>query len=87
MVFSFAGLRLRSSLSHEHMSGFVKSIFVVHSRNMDCIMPKSAIGVSGGARMIVAHLLVARADSAPAARADSAPAAQRADEEVAGLLT
>lgn len=57
MVFIFAGLLMAIFVAHDYMSGFVKSIFTVHSKKMDYVISKSAIGVFGGAGMILAYLL------------------------------
>ncbi|MFZ2625094.1 MAG: ABC transporter permease [Propionibacterium sp.] len=57
MVFIFAGLLMAIFVSHDYMSGFVKSIFTVHSKKMDYVISKSAIGIFSGAGMILSYLL------------------------------
>lgn len=57
MVFIFAGLLMAIFISHDYMSGFVKSIFTVHSKKMDYVISKSAIGIFGGTGMILTYLL------------------------------
>jgi len=56
MVFIFAGLLMAIFVAHDYMSGFVKNIFTVHSKKIDYVISKSAIGVFGGAGMILAYV-------------------------------
>jgi len=57
MLFIFAGLLMAIFVSHDYMSGFVKNIFTVHSKKIDYVISKSAIGVFSGAGMIVTYVL------------------------------
>ena len=56
MLFIFAGLLMAIFVAHDYMSGFVKNIFTVHSKKMDYVISKTAIGVFGGAGMIVTYV-------------------------------
>jgi hypothetical protein len=56
MVFIFAGLLMAIFVAHDYLSGFVKNIFAAHSKKMDYVISKSAIGIFSGAGMIVAYL-------------------------------
>ena len=56
MVFIFAGLLMAIFISHDYSSGFVKNIFTVHSKKMDYVVSKSAVGIFSGAGMIVTYL-------------------------------
>jgi len=56
MVFIFAGLLMAIFVAHDYSSGFVKNVFTVHSKKMDYVISKSAVGVFGGAAMIVTYL-------------------------------
>jgi hypothetical protein len=56
MVFIFAGLLMAIFISHDYMSGFVKSIFTVHSKKMDYVISKSVVGVFSGTGMILTYL-------------------------------
>lgn len=57
MVFIFAGLLMAIFVSHDYMSGFAKSIFTVHSEKMDYVVSKTAIGIVGGAGMVLAYIV------------------------------
>ena len=57
MLFIFAGLLMSIFVAHDYSSGFVKNIFTVHSKKVDYIISKTAIGVFGGAGMIVTYVL------------------------------
>jgi len=56
MVFIFAGLLMAIFIAHDYSSGFVKSIFTVHSKKIDYVISKSAIGIFSGAGMIAAYV-------------------------------
>ena len=56
MLFIFAGLLMAIFVSHDYSSGFVKNIFTVHSKKIDYVISKSAIGVFSGAGMIVTYV-------------------------------
>jgi len=56
MLFIFAGLLMAIFVSHDYSSGFVKNIFTVHSKKIDYVVSKSAIGVFGGAGMIITYV-------------------------------
>jgi len=56
MLFIFAGLLMAIFVSHDYMSGFVKNIFTVHSKKIDYVISKSAIGIFSGAGMIVTYV-------------------------------
>ena len=57
MLFIFAGLLMAIFVAHDYSSGFVKNIFTVHSKKADYIMSKTAVGVFGGAGMIITYVL------------------------------
>jgi hypothetical protein len=57
MVFIFAGLLMAIFVAHDYMSGFVKAIFTTHSKKVDYVTSKTAVGVVGGAAMILAYTL------------------------------
>jgi len=44
-------------VAHDYSSGFVKNIFTVHSKKIDYVVSKSAVGVVGGAGMIITYVL------------------------------
>jgi hypothetical protein len=56
MVFIFAGLLMAIFVAHDYISGFVKNIFTVHSKKMDYVVSKSAVGIFGGIGMIAAYV-------------------------------
>jgi len=56
MLFIFAGLLMAIFVAHDYSSGFVKNIFTVHSKKLDYVISKSAVGIFGGAGMIVAYV-------------------------------
>ena len=56
MLFIFAGLLMAIFVAHDYSSGFVKNIFTVHSKKMDYVLSKSAIGIFSGAGMIVTYV-------------------------------
>jgi hypothetical protein len=55
MVFIFAGLLMAIFVAHDYSSGFVKNVFTVRSKKTDYVISKSAIGIFGGAGMIIAY--------------------------------
>jgi len=57
MVFIFAGLLMAIFVAHDYSSGFAKNIFTVHSKKMDYVVSKSAIGVFGGTGMIITYVI------------------------------
>lgn len=57
MLYIFAGLLMAIFIAHDYSSGFVKNIFTVHARKVDYVFSKTAIGIFGGAGMIVTYLL------------------------------
>lgn len=57
MVFIFAGLLMAIFVAHDYSSGFVKNIFTVHSKKIDYVISKSAVGIFGGVGMIITYLL------------------------------
>ena len=57
MLFIFAGLLMAIFVAHDYSSGFVKNIFAVHSKKIDYVISKTAIGIFGGAGMIVTYVL------------------------------
>ncbi|MDR0324978.1 MAG: ABC transporter permease [Oscillospiraceae bacterium] len=57
MLFIFAGLLMSIFVAHDYSSGFVKNIFTVHSKRIDYVIAKSAIGMFSGASMIVTYVL------------------------------
>jgi hypothetical protein len=56
MVFIFAGLLMAIFVSHDYSSGFVKNIFTVHSKKIDYVISKGAVGMFGGVGMIVTYV-------------------------------
>jgi hypothetical protein len=56
MLFIFAGLLMAIFVAHDYSSGFVKSIFTAHSKKIDYVLSKSAVGIFGGAGMIVTYV-------------------------------
>ena len=57
MLFIFAGLLMSIFIAHDYSSGFVKNIFTVHSKRIDYVISKSAIGIFSGAGMIVTYVI------------------------------
>ena len=57
MLFIFAGLMMAIFVAHDYSSGFVKNIFTVHSKKIDYVISKSAVGIFSGAGMIVTYVL------------------------------
>lgn len=57
MVFIFAGLLMAIFIAHDYSSGFVKNIFTVHSRRIDYVVSKSAVGIFSGTAMILTYTL------------------------------
>lgn len=57
MVFIFAGLLMAIFVAHDYSSGFVKNIFTVHAKKVDYVISKSAIGIFGGAGMIITYFI------------------------------
>ena len=57
MVFIFAGLLMAIFVAHDYSSGFVKNIFTVHSKKMDYVISKSAVGIFGGICMIITYII------------------------------
>ena len=56
MLFIFAGLLMAIFVAHDYSSGFVKNIFTVHSKKIDYVISKSAIGIFSGAGMILNYV-------------------------------
>ena len=56
MLFIFAGLLMAIFVAHDYSSGFVKNIFTVHSKKIDYVISKSAIGIFSGAGMILTYV-------------------------------
>jgi hypothetical protein len=42
-------------IAHDYSSGFVKNVFTVHSKKVDYVISKSAVGIFSGVGMIVAY--------------------------------
>ncbi len=57
MVFIFAGILMAVFVAHDYSSGFVKNIFTVHSKKMDYVVSKSAVGIFSGIGMIITYFL------------------------------
>ena len=57
MLFIFAGLLMAIFVANDYSSGFVKNIFTVHSKKLDYVISKSAVGIFGGAGMIITYLI------------------------------
>jgi len=57
MLFIFAGLLMAIFVAHDYSSGFVKNIFAVHSKKIDYVICKTAIGVFSGAAMIITYVI------------------------------
>ena len=56
MLFIFAGLLMAIFVAHDYSSGFVKNIFTVHSKKLDYIISKTAVGIFSGAGMIITYV-------------------------------
>jgi len=56
MLYIFAGLLMAIFVAHDYSSGFVKNIFTVHSKKVDYVISKSAIGIFSGACMILTYV-------------------------------
>jgi len=56
MLFIFAGLLMAIFVAHDYSSGFVKNIFTVHSKKLDYIISKSAVGIFSGVAMIITYV-------------------------------
>jgi cation transport ATPase len=56
MLFIFAGLLMSIFVAHDYSSGFVKNIFTVHSKKLDYVISKSAVGIFSGAGMIITYV-------------------------------
>ena len=56
MLFIFAGLLMSIFVAHDYSSGYVKNIFTVHSKKIDYVISKSAVGIFGGACMIATYV-------------------------------
>jgi len=57
MLFIFAGLLMAIFVAHDYSSGFVKNIFTVHSKKIDYVISKSAVGIFSGVGMIATYVL------------------------------
>ena len=57
MLFIFAGLLMSIFVAHDYSSGFVKNIFTVHSKKLDYVISKIAIGLFGGTGMIITYVI------------------------------
>lgn len=57
MIFIFAGLLMSIFVAQDYSSGFVKNIFTVHSKKINYVISKSAVGIFGGAGMIITYTL------------------------------
>ncbi|MCL2813603.1 MAG: ABC transporter permease [Oscillospiraceae bacterium] len=56
MLYIFAGLLMAIFVAHDYSSGYVKNIFTVHSKKIDYVISKSAIGILSGAGMILTYV-------------------------------
>ena len=56
MLFIFAGLLMAIFVAHDYSSGFVKNIFTVHSKKIDYVISKTAVGIFSGAGMIITYV-------------------------------
>ena len=56
MLFIFAGLLMSIFVAHDYSSGFVKNIFTVHSKKIDYVISKSAVGIFSGVGMIITYV-------------------------------
>jgi len=56
MLFIFAGLLMAIFVAHDYSSGFVKNIFTVHSKKLDYVISKSAVGIFSGTGMIITYV-------------------------------
>jgi len=56
MLYIFAGLLMAIFVAHDYSSGFVKNIFTVHSKKLDYVISKSAIGIFSGVGMILTYV-------------------------------
>ncbi len=41
----FSGILSSIFIGHDYMSGFVKNVFTVHSKKIDCVISKIIVGV------------------------------------------
>ena len=57
MLFIFAGLLMSIFVAHDYSSGFVKNIFTVHSKKTDYVISKTAVGIFGGAGMVITYVI------------------------------
>jgi hypothetical protein len=57
MLFIFAGLLMSIFIAHDYSSGFIKSIFTVHSKRVDYVISKSVIGFFSGTGMIITYVI------------------------------
>ena len=57
MLFIFAGLLMAIFVAHDYSSGFAKNIFTVHSKKVDYVISKTAVGVFGGGGMIITYVI------------------------------
>lgn len=57
MVFIFVAIMISIFVSHDYSSGYIKSIFTVHSKKVDYVISKCIVGFICGACMIVAYVL------------------------------
>lgn len=56
MVFIFVAIMISIFVSHDYSSGYIKSIFTVHSKKVDYVISKAIVGFISGACMIVAYV-------------------------------
>jgi hypothetical protein len=56
MLYIFAGLLMAIFVAHDYSSGYVKNIFTVHSKKLDYVISKSAIGIFSGASMVLTYV-------------------------------
>lgn len=59
MVYIFAALTMSIFVAHDYSSGFVKSIFTVHSHKADYAVSKSLVGIFSGLCMLAIYLAAA----------------------------
>lgn len=57
MLFIFTGLLMSIFIAHDYSSGFIKNVFTVHSKRIDYVISKTAIGIFSGAGMIITYVL------------------------------
>ena len=56
-VFIFAGVLMAIFGTHDYSSDFGKNILTVHSKKIDYVISKSAVGIFGASEMIITYFI------------------------------